>query len=55
MDTQSGIVFLSVPESLRGRVESLTSHSHEGHGHGHGNDDDDDAGFSIDPAIPIPV
>ncbi|MDR1099611.1 MAG: tetratricopeptide repeat protein [Treponema sp.] len=56
MDTQNSIVFLSVPESLRGRVESLTHHSHEGHEHEGGNhDEEDDEGFSIDPAIPIPV
>jgi tetratricopeptide (TPR) repeat protein len=45
MDTQNRIVFLSVPESLRGRVENLTRHSHE----------EEEEGFLIDPAIPIPV
>ena len=40
---QNNIVFLSVPESLRGRIESL-SRGHESA-----------LDFSIDPAIPIPV
>ncbi|GHT75837.1 hypothetical protein FACS1894124_7670 [Spirochaetia bacterium] len=58
------IIFLSVPESLRGRIESLT-HSHDGHNHEGHNHDDCDCGddgsaengreFTIDPAIPIPV
>ncbi|GHV81499.1 hypothetical protein AGMMS49991_00570 [Spirochaetia bacterium] len=50
------IIFLSVPESLRGRIESLT---HDGHDHGVYDDDDEQAHsgqeFTIDPAIPIPV
>jgi tetratricopeptide (TPR) repeat protein len=44
------IVFLSVPESLRGQIESLS------HRHDHDDDDTDtEITFSIDPAIPIPV
>jgi tetratricopeptide (TPR) repeat protein len=56
MRIQNNIVYLSVPESLRGQIESM-SHSHD-----HGDDDEDQEhthdeapGFSIDPAIPIPV
>jgi tetratricopeptide (TPR) repeat protein len=45
-DYQNKVVFLSVPETLRGRFESMTG-AHE--------DDDEDGGFSIDPAVPIPV
>jgi tetratricopeptide (TPR) repeat protein len=37
-------VFLEVPESLRGRIESLHHHDHP-----------QEEEFSIDPAIPIPV
>jgi tetratricopeptide (TPR) repeat protein len=47
---RNNIVFLSVPESLRGQLESLShrhDHSHEEEVFG--------PGFSIDPAIPIPV
>jgi tetratricopeptide (TPR) repeat protein len=45
-DIQDRIVFLSVPESLRGRIESMTHHVH---------DHEDSEEFSIDPEIPIPV
>jgi tetratricopeptide (TPR) repeat protein len=40
---QNSIVFLSVPESLRGRLESMSHNQEPG------------SDFSIDPAIPIPV
>jgi tetratricopeptide (TPR) repeat protein len=43
-DKRRRIFFLSVPESLRGRIADT--------GHGH---EREDAGFSIDPDIPIPV
>jgi Flp pilus assembly protein TadD len=43
---ESRIVFLNVPESLRGEVAP-----EDGHGHPAGGETD----FSIDPAIPIPV
>jgi tetratricopeptide (TPR) repeat protein len=53
---KSRFVFLEVPESLRGRIESAphTSHEHDkpelpGGGQGPGGE------FLIDPAIPIPV
>jgi Flp pilus assembly protein TadD len=51
-DNNNRIVFISVPESLRGQIESLNHHHHD--------DQDDDTndegtGFSIDPSIPIPV
>jgi tetratricopeptide (TPR) repeat protein len=64
------IVFLEVPESLRGQIESVHAHLHgddehpgghdehglqggdPDHGHVHG---PEEGGFSIDPAIPIPV
>jgi tetratricopeptide (TPR) repeat protein len=43
----SRIVYLSVPESLRGQFEQAAPHSHDGHcGESH---------FEIDPAIPIPA
>jgi tetratricopeptide (TPR) repeat protein len=48
-DIQDRIVFLSVPESLRGRIESMTHHVHDDDHH-HDHDE-----FSIDPEIPIPV
>jgi tetratricopeptide (TPR) repeat protein len=48
--TPPRVVFLEVPESLRGRIESLRRHDHpQGHEQGPGEE------FSIDPAIPIPV
>jgi tetratricopeptide (TPR) repeat protein len=53
---ESRIVFLEVPESLRGPVESLSSGSHEHDGgafSGGGHEAAEE--FSIDPAIPIPV
>jgi tetratricopeptide (TPR) repeat protein len=43
------IVFLPVPESLRGQVDSLIGAGH--HGHPHSPEED----FFIDPSIPIPV
>jgi tetratricopeptide (TPR) repeat protein len=47
------IIFLAVPESLRGQIEPHT------HYHTHDDEHDHDAGeaeeFSIDPGIPIPV
>jgi tetratricopeptide (TPR) repeat protein len=65
------IIFLSVPESLRGQIESLSHRHHDGESHNDNYDHDDDndhsdygddndgesaeTGFSIDPAIPIPV
>jgi tetratricopeptide (TPR) repeat protein len=57
MDIPNRIVFLSVPESLRGRIEALTGHSHEEYGHegAHNHHEDETPGFSIDPSIPIPV
>ncbi|MDR0708573.1 MAG: tetratricopeptide repeat protein [Spirochaetaceae bacterium] len=63
---QSRIVFLSVPESLRGRLAALTNeesfgqdhgdedHGHEGCGHEHGHHHEAEE-FTIDPSIPIPV
>ncbi|GHU69721.1 hypothetical protein FACS189450_03050 [Spirochaetia bacterium] len=65
-DIQDRIVFLAVPESLRGRIESITHHVHEhleedddhddedGHNHAH-HHHHEDSDFSIDPEIPIPV
>ncbi len=47
MKTQSNadrIVFLSVPESLRGKIETSSK-----------DDASSESNFSIDPAIPIPV
>jgi tetratricopeptide (TPR) repeat protein len=64
---ETRIVFLEVPESLRGRIASVhTSLDEDTGGHSHEHDEDDlhdgghehgpeDGGFSIDPAIPIPV
>lgn len=49
---ESRIVFLEVPESLRGRIEPL---SHTAHGHPSGGGHEPAEEFSIDPAIPIPV
>jgi tetratricopeptide (TPR) repeat protein len=49
----SRIVYLSVPESLRGQFEQPAAHSHDEHGNcvdGHGA-----IPFEIDPAIPIPA
>ena len=47
---QERILFLSVPESLRGQIETMAD------GHDHGADDEHEhAGFSINPDIPIPV
>ncbi|MDR0378190.1 MAG: tetratricopeptide repeat protein, partial [Spirochaetaceae bacterium] len=43
MNIPNRIVFLSAPESLRGRIENISDHSHGGED------------FSIDPAVPIPV
>ncbi|MDR0759754.1 MAG: tetratricopeptide repeat protein [Treponema sp.] len=51
MNIPNRIVFLSAPESLRGRIEALSGHSHEDGDHHHEEEED----FSIDPAIPIPV
>jgi tetratricopeptide (TPR) repeat protein len=50
---ESRIVFLAVPESLRGRIESAPPDHH----HGPEGETDEEPGeeFSIDPAIPIPV
>jgi tetratricopeptide (TPR) repeat protein len=48
MANQNRIVFLSVPESLRGQIESPA------HGTASPGDEGDDP-FTIDPAIPIPV
>ncbi|WP_026043588.1 tetratricopeptide repeat protein [Treponema primitia] len=56
-EARNNIVFLSVPESLRGQFESM-SHGHHHHDHEHEEDEaeeDSGSGFSIDPAIPIPV
>ncbi|MDR2739494.1 MAG: tetratricopeptide repeat protein [Treponema sp.] len=51
---RNNIVFLSVPESLRRQFVSL-SHRH-GHDHDPGYEEEvSGPGFSIDPAIPIPV
>jgi tetratricopeptide (TPR) repeat protein len=57
MDIPNRIVFLSVPESLRGRIESLTGYSHEecGHDEDHHHHEDEMPAFAIDPSIPIPV
>ncbi|MFP3041134.1 tetratricopeptide repeat protein [Treponema primitia] len=57
--TRNNIVFLSVPESLRGQFESM-AHGHHHHDHEaehdeHEEEEDSGSGFSIDPAIPIPV
>ncbi|MDR2071567.1 MAG: tetratricopeptide repeat protein [Treponema sp.] len=53
MNIPNRIVFLSAPESLRGRIFSRHSTvEEEDCSHHH---HDDDADFSIDPAIPIPV
>jgi tetratricopeptide (TPR) repeat protein len=49
------IIFLSVPESLRGRIEAVSSGDPVS---GHDDDEvetDEPSEFSIDPAIPIPV
>jgi tetratricopeptide (TPR) repeat protein len=63
-DRDSRVVFLAVPESLRGPVEAMTGHDHD---YGHDPDDapkhrhdpeEEGSGagsFSIDPAIPLPV
>jgi tetratricopeptide (TPR) repeat protein len=48
MSIKDRIVFLSVPESLRGQIED-TAHKHS-HDDGHVHNE-----FSIDPAVPIPV
>jgi tetratricopeptide (TPR) repeat protein len=48
------IVFLEVPESLRGQIESLP-HEHEHHHEGGEEHHSGEDNFSIDPAIPIPV
>ncbi|MDR0388220.1 MAG: tetratricopeptide repeat protein [Treponema sp.] len=57
MNASNRIVFLSVPESLRGRIEALTGRSHEecGHDGDHHHHEGEAADFSIDPSIPIPV
>ncbi|MDR1238685.1 MAG: tetratricopeptide repeat protein [Treponema sp.] len=57
---ESRIVFLEVPESLRGRIESLphAAHHHDDGDYppGSGHEGPPEQGeFSIDPAIPIPV
>ncbi|MDR0452495.1 MAG: tetratricopeptide repeat protein [Treponema sp.] len=55
---QSRIVFLSVPESLRGRLAALSdAEGQEGHGEcGHSHEDGESPGaFAIDPSVPIPV
>ncbi|GHV60053.1 hypothetical protein AGMMS49587_00330 [Spirochaetia bacterium] len=59
-DIQDRIVFLSVPESLRGRIESTTHHDHHDDHDGEDDEEHDPAHhhheeFSIDPEIPIPV
>ncbi|MDR1909810.1 MAG: tetratricopeptide repeat protein [Spirochaetaceae bacterium] len=63
-NTESRVIFLSVPESLRGRMESLNHHGHhhedgydeEGEEQGEGDEGEPDReAFAIDPAIPIPV
>jgi hypothetical protein len=43
------IVFLSVPESLRGQIQASLEHTHEC------GDEHEEPEFSIDPAIPLPV
>jgi tetratricopeptide (TPR) repeat protein len=45
---ENRVVFLSVPESLRGQIET-------GSGRNLQEDEDDDEAFFIDPAIPLPV
>jgi tetratricopeptide (TPR) repeat protein len=56
---ESRVVFLEVPESIRGRIESLShQHHHDGPqetGHEPSPEDGQGEEFSIDPAIPIPV
>ncbi|MDR2517390.1 MAG: tetratricopeptide repeat protein [Spirochaetaceae bacterium] len=58
--TENRIIFLSVPESLRGRFEPEEAihheHGHDGHDHyeEHHNHEAR-SGFTIDPAIPLPV
>jgi tetratricopeptide (TPR) repeat protein len=54
MKNENRIVFLSVPESLRGQIESMTHHDHDHDDDAH-NGCTHDAAFSIDPDIPIPV
>jgi tetratricopeptide (TPR) repeat protein len=41
-DSKDRIVFLSVPESLRGRIESMTHHRDEDDGHDHADDEEDE-------------
>ncbi|MDR2020205.1 MAG: tetratricopeptide repeat protein [Treponema sp.] len=48
MKDQRRIVFLPVPESFRDRLEAVS-------GVHHVHDDEGASGFSIDPAIPVPV
>jgi tetratricopeptide (TPR) repeat protein len=55
MNTQNHIVFLSVPESLKGRVETLAHLSHEDEDDFRHHHEEESPDFSIDPAIPIPV
>jgi tetratricopeptide (TPR) repeat protein len=53
---QHRIIFLSVPESLRGRIEDMAGGHVHGDEHGGGHIyHDDDADFSINPDIPIPA
>ncbi|GHV25994.1 hypothetical protein AGMMS4952_05100 [Spirochaetia bacterium] len=52
---RNNIVFLSVPESLRGQFESMSHGHHHDHEENDEADQDSGSGFSIDPAIPIPV
>jgi tetratricopeptide (TPR) repeat protein len=57
MPNENRIIFLSVPESLRGQIESMAHDndaSHEDHDHAH-NGYIHNSAFSIDPDIPIPV
>ncbi|MDR2029210.1 MAG: tetratricopeptide repeat protein [Treponema sp.] len=49
MTNQNRIVFLSVPESLRGQIETPD------HAHSHSPGEEPEDAFTIDPAIPIPV
>jgi tetratricopeptide (TPR) repeat protein len=53
MNIPNHIVFLSAPESLRGRIEAITHHGDSHHHHHDG--EEDAANFFIDPSIPIPV
>ncbi|MDR1587208.1 MAG: tetratricopeptide repeat protein [Treponema sp.] len=63
MNVKGRIVFLSVPESLRGRIESMARGHEHGKGEDHGGecygheapDMPAEDEFSIDPAIPIPA